>query len=94
MPLGGLGSEMFNNYRGNRSLLGKRKGLGELLKENGAFTPNKEITLKEPTDAELAEFREKLYRTLRKEKRRRIISRTLTVLIISTLLYFIMKDHY
>lgn len=63
----GPGNEMQKSVKGNRSLLGKRKSLKDLRKENGPFSGGP-IKLKEASPEEMEAFRAKLKKQQKKER--------------------------
>lgn len=74
----GSGNAMQKSSKSNRALVGKRKSLKELQKENGAFSKNGDFKFKEPTDEEMKAFRVKL----KKDIRRRNITRAISIAIV------------
>jgi len=62
----GSGNAMQKSNRNNRALVGKRKSLKELQKENGTFSKDGDFKFKEPTDEEMKAFRLRLKRDIRR----------------------------
>lgn len=85
----GPGNEMQKTQKRNKSLLGKRKSLKELNKENGPFSGKQELKFKEPTPEELASFKAKLQKDLQKDRHRRQILLLASVIIGLLLIYIL-----
>lgn len=90
----GPGNEMQRSSKGNRALVGKRKSLKELQKENGAFSKDSDFKFKEPTDEEMKTFRIKLQRDIRSRNIRRLISVIIAVLLGAVFLYLLIVAKY
>lgn len=89
----GSGNAMQRSSKSNRALVGKRKSLKELQKENGAFSKNGDFKFKEPTDEEMKDFRIKLHQDIRSRNIRRYISMAIAILfgVVSWYLLMVMK---
>ncbi|RKQ51635.1 hypothetical protein BXY85_2666 [Roseivirga pacifica] len=84
----GPGNEAQKSTRGNKALLGKRKSLQELRKENGSFSEGK-LEFKKLSQQELIEFKIKV----RKQKKKENILLVLTLigcLLLGTLFYYLL----
>lgn len=85
----GAGNEMQRSTKSNRALVGKRKSLKELQKENGAFSKDGDFKFKEPTEEEMTAFRLKLKADIRERKRKRLVAIVFALLMAAFFWYLL-----